>query len=461
MNTGLAFHKPYESAYSRYRRFLIANQGLYSTAGALRKGLKKQLKEFGSKYNVDEFSTSNMALFYEKEFIKKNRLKLNIEHRALKDGYRPKRHCPICTASIYHNDIFDLPWVKKCPIHSVNLETKCLKCNSSLPSPGELVKYKCNKCGTNFKITSIVGNNYIGGNNQFNTFKHFLKILHMNATTFKSFYPDTDKHYELNTRISFNKNSPFYPSIYLAKSKNNKTVTKNQLNLLGLNFYEVNSNLYNLEQLVPNLFETNYHENEEIRKLEKICKEVNESINNRIQFTLQKKMPKNHNLGSCFQKGNEKNICIPCKVNLAWGYTRRKPNVLFGNENLYAYLNRLHHITHKNTLFITPRVIRRIYCNDKLFRIPMEMSKYLYEIDLWTTFLSLYNVVYSIHQAIKLGKTSIIEIQKHAVQYYKAIPTVPLYIEWVGSKTIKTYIPSILSKDILEDSSLTSLLYTI
>jgi hypothetical protein len=57
------------------------------------------------------------------------------------------RQCPACSAILYHTDMFNLPWLKICPIHRLELSGTCPECLGKWPDTIDLEQRKCSTCG--------------------------------------------------------------------------------------------------------------------------------------------------------------------------------------------------------------------------------------------------------------------------------------------------------------------------
>lgn len=101
MNKALLFNRPGESEYNRFRRLVVANCG-----------------------------TQNLE---EKLALPKNMWVFN--------------QCPECSKNIFHSEVNEFFWLKKCPIHLKELTSRCPCCRSRWPRLTELPKVKCAVCG--------------------------------------------------------------------------------------------------------------------------------------------------------------------------------------------------------------------------------------------------------------------------------------------------------------------------
>ncbi len=55
--------------------------------------------------------------------------------------------CPECARSLYHAELYSLPWLVKCPIHEIDLVSHCPACHKPWPDIDELARRDCRVCG--------------------------------------------------------------------------------------------------------------------------------------------------------------------------------------------------------------------------------------------------------------------------------------------------------------------------
>lgn len=131
LNTGHFFYRPFESPYSMWRRFASANRYLNRT---------KLLEAL----DISDESDIENAI-------------INLNYPiGMKPGYLyilqevtqiPMSQCPECCASGYHTDLFNLPWVTRCPIHECELTQFCPDCRKKWPDYRTLFSRNCKRCG--------------------------------------------------------------------------------------------------------------------------------------------------------------------------------------------------------------------------------------------------------------------------------------------------------------------------
>lgn len=144
-NLGLSLAYPYESKYSIWRRFLSANQ---------RFKLEEICEIFGIKFNNAQNRRRAPGKLFPKilQYISAPQdvpsyLELFESVERNTNFYHIVRHCPSCSASGFHTDLYRLPRLTQCPIHYKAFVAKCPKCDQDWPRWNEIGKRKCPVCG--------------------------------------------------------------------------------------------------------------------------------------------------------------------------------------------------------------------------------------------------------------------------------------------------------------------------
>lgn len=127
-NLGLRYAQPYESGYSIIRRFLIANPS-YSY-GALN----------------CQLSASKIGFNFLDRIIRLHANKYNLSF-ADRTNTNIVSQCPECARSYFHSSIFNISWVRTCPIHKVPLTFNCPNCDKPWPDIKDIGKRNCEGCG--------------------------------------------------------------------------------------------------------------------------------------------------------------------------------------------------------------------------------------------------------------------------------------------------------------------------
>lgn len=160
MNTGYLCFYAHESAYNRYRRFLVANGGRPFSLKELKNICRDRSIETDT-YHVTRF---HFSAFLVNEIVVRELKTTRAIHVELleptKKGYRPSKHCPKCSKIGYHSRLFDLNWLRVCPFHMTDLTDHCVYCGDKWPSIAQLSKTKCTVCGVSGDTDSLIRNGF-------------------------------------------------------------------------------------------------------------------------------------------------------------------------------------------------------------------------------------------------------------------------------------------------------------
>lgn len=166
INTGLLLRRPFESDYSAYRRFLIANQT--QSLLSLRAGLEKKLPTvYGTRCHLPD-----LAQLWEQQFC--NQYKIPYHSPIVTSKRRPHlRNCPTCASLGYHSYLFQYPWFCFCPIHHKPLVQICSTCHQLWPNLSDLKtkKTSCSMCGIHYDINKLASMLITTENNGFEVLK--------------------------------------------------------------------------------------------------------------------------------------------------------------------------------------------------------------------------------------------------------------------------------------------------
>ena len=141
INLGVALAKPYESPYARTRRLMSVNKQLTFKTDALinyatQIGIKDLvLYPYEPKYKND----LNLLEQIERQRSDKSEYSQLSSIGDELAYHSIERNCPQCSKLGYHNDAFNFKWIKKCPIHDLQLTEKCPECSKFWPSVPQLI----------------------------------------------------------------------------------------------------------------------------------------------------------------------------------------------------------------------------------------------------------------------------------------------------------------------------------
>ena len=140
INTGVIFRQPYQGCYALVRQILAANSGM--SLSRLEATLRQHVEGHNLVERIIRLQQSGLKL----DFIEYNQKII--------------RQCPICARALYHAEIYNLPWLARCPIHNVALTSKCPVCERPWPTLAQLPKRSCTTCGLP-KISLNTSRNFI------------------------------------------------------------------------------------------------------------------------------------------------------------------------------------------------------------------------------------------------------------------------------------------------------------
>jgi hypothetical protein len=137
LNVGSALEFPYESRYSMFRRFFIANPNTTFSGLTNYKGYYAAYKF----KRWDDLYTFIMQSKLESVATSFLNDKCNLNSSA------GSKHCFKCAQMGFHTNLFSVKWLTKCPIHGQKLSSYCPKCEMPWPKQNELFSRNCDTCG--------------------------------------------------------------------------------------------------------------------------------------------------------------------------------------------------------------------------------------------------------------------------------------------------------------------------
>ncbi len=145
VNIGRALARRHESPYSSLCRALHAN-GRCSV---------RQLRS--------SLSASNMSVehLFEKIDLDSfaSRPDWYRESKRLSFQLKPVKNCSECARLLFHSNLFDLPWMDKCPVHRTELLSTCPNCTGTWPTIERVHLSECPVCGLayDFGVSTLSG----------------------------------------------------------------------------------------------------------------------------------------------------------------------------------------------------------------------------------------------------------------------------------------------------------------
>jgi len=93
----------------------------------------------------------DLASLYEDWWCQQNNIQLSDPYILPETSERAieiTRNCETCSKSGYHSMLFEVPWIKTCPLHGCKLIDKCPMCDQRWPSWSKLKTKRCSCCGS-------------------------------------------------------------------------------------------------------------------------------------------------------------------------------------------------------------------------------------------------------------------------------------------------------------------------
>lgn len=378
LNTGLLLSRPGESAYARYRQFLIANNGL--SFQELTKELKR--KCLITKPNIfnrtEPYLLAKCATKLEHEYIDINYQNKTKFHSELIGKYRPKRCCNKCASAGYHSDLFDMRWFSKCPIHNEKLTERCNRCNQLWPTASELRLNKCLTCGPKITVQELLKS--IADDTTYG-YQLIVNIKLLVCQGYQLFSSELFLYHYENRREYIQDVIHQHSAFYLSVVEN--TLKKNYL-CHFISTLDIEKKVYEVKYIPPPTPLRNTNSKELLSlKVNIIKKTITkfESIFNHGK----------HVIGMCRLDNYPQQACIHCATFFAWtsliNYHDKKysgSNVRYILATMYSGSIPVAPIIY-STIFISQR-----YSNEQFIKLPFELSGKIYENDLWTTAMHLY-----------------------------------------------------------------------
>jgi hypothetical protein len=351
-NTGEVLAHPCESLYSRIRRFYISNRGCKVEW----ERIARNVSNVKRKNEKEKRNINNPFVYWPLAYIDQNSSTESdlIDDSPIKQlrGYFPKKHCPICAGIYFHSDVFDKPWLEKCPIHNVELTAYCPTCNMIWPTAARLRYVSCNTCGTLVKSEEQFDFEFLTQRKKVDELYDHVKFL---KKTIPQFIPITYmrghcyfEQINLESRflISVLKTTECLPNSLTAYFSENIVSSK-------------------VEQLDFNYEQLDYGFRSKSGPSSEVIEEV--------RATLSNVLGRKHKLGKCRSEYTE---CIACKAWYLWCVSVSNPNA-FKREYDFLIWGRVFRSIFN---FDCPAIVKRpreVITNNESFLCPDEEKSLL------------------------------------------------------------------------------------
>jgi len=385
LNYGKGLQRPFESSYSIFRRFLIANPTL--SISNMRKFLRQS----------NEFDYSLLD-----SVIKRNEIPSKSKRLAslgVKNSNGTLKsivlHCPVCAQQGYHTDIFRLPWISCCPIHHVPLSDKCPVCNQEWPTLYDIIKRDCPGCGKKLDYKKINKQEKLSDNLMYDPIIHLFDFI----------YSKNKKNVSSRLKSSlviynYRKQWPryedtLYPSYQLIRRP---IINRRSLSIIGISTEKIYCKKFSIYKPDKPISQLDSNEYLTINQ-EWIAKERYKALS-LIAKCIKAVTPHTHELEVFDFAALSKNavkefipLCPYCVAFSIWFYRvtgapfRYKYRRSVGNRNPLAEL-----IETQSTInYFKPAPMDKCECGYKIFDTSIEFQKWLYQRDLQSTFIKIFN----------------------------------------------------------------------
>ncbi len=238
-NTGMSLRRPGESLYSMYRRFLIVNKGSIFNSQTSRKALIELANVTLGDYDA---SLRSVELFsrIECEIVGVNSLAKSSMLSPITFFAKSIKNCDECSKIGFHSELYNLPWITRCPVHKTDLSTRCGTCNKVWPVVSKLLGSDCETCGVKITFSKLCERNAFTSDNRFKSFNEFTKFNARAVTAHQYSIKEYNSQYSPSERAIFRKDANLYsrftPSALLS-NVDNTFWTRSRLEMLGVKTY--------------------------------------------------------------------------------------------------------------------------------------------------------------------------------------------------------------------------------
>lgn len=162
INHGLALFKPGESDLGTAMRLWIVNRHCWKHSSSSindRIAVKNATQDplFSNLYSSSSEGIQSLKCSHAKILGYDSPLETSSwpMFPAVKNSISHKQ-CFSCAKLGHHSVLFDLPWIKKCPIHDEPLSKQCPVCNRNWPTISNLSIRSCEVCGARLSLEKLI-----------------------------------------------------------------------------------------------------------------------------------------------------------------------------------------------------------------------------------------------------------------------------------------------------------------
>lgn len=382
MNHGLTLFKPGESKLGFAMRLLLVNQHSWKRASLVFEERVRHLDWSNLSFDLENGKETPKTLSalqgIHAQFLKYKpelqviNLPLNISYKAS----QPVRQCSVCAKVGHHSVLFELPWVKKCPVHDEVLSSLCPVCKCEWPSISKLATCSCEYCGLRISLNKLI------------VYGAF------DASLFNQKVPDMVRFFQTKVELlqprrkfflnqqaireDFNSLGNAFPSL-LGHINLEDSNSKNRLKSLGVNFDECKEKSF---KLVP--MEDGNDAKLNLKLMEK-CRQ-------RVFLIAKKVITKKLKNNQCSCKTNKEfqgSVCSYCETlrQLELGF-----NCSVSSREDRLLLSYAPPLT-QNIEIPDPGIVVKVYDleNHCFFEVPEEVQALIYSVELWQAIVRMFS----------------------------------------------------------------------
>ena len=307
-----------------------------------------------------------------------------------------ERNCPQCSKLGYHNDAFNFKWIKKCPIHDLQLTEKCPECSKFWPSVPQLINNKCDVCGLGIKPLKAIKHSDFShaGYEVLNTINLIVSRYSQRVGTINTVVLE---EYKKNFSI-YRQHNSIDNELFLSFALALGVVQKKEHCLLeaaGFKFQKTTS----IEGIARKIFVSS-----DTPKINNTPFNIMKAeFDNRLKLCFNKLIHASHEIGSCTDLDLSCHCCATWYLwsaisNNSFNIISKKETKLTPEEVLDFYF---HPVSSIEQLIKCQNALLSDLFKNFLFFLPLEIQLFLYEIDLWCLVDNCFQYVKKFHEIKK------------------------------------------------------------
>jgi len=323
----------------------------------------------------------------EDKYIEVNHINKTYCNSVLIGGYRPKRCCNKCASVGFHTELFDMPWLSICPIHNEILTKNCNTCNRSWPTASELRLTDCLTCGVKITIKDLLK---ASTNNTDEGYKLIDSAQRLQGQGYQLFSTNFYLYYYGVRRRNFDTQTLIYSQSAFYLSVVEKVLNKKNILCQLTKTFDIEKKTYVVTRIPPYPKNT---DSEELLSLRlKIIKKTIAKFKRIYDHG-------DHVIGRCDTNNFPQEACLHCTTFNLWLRV-----IKYYHGKGYGCLLAMPHGPSTPKIYSTIFISGRSFSDEYCIKIPLTLSAKIYENDLWTTAMHLYQ--YLSYEMGKANNTS-------------------------------------------------------